>query len=67
MTRPAPPGGAQTPWRIFRSPLALAAVSGLGLVAALLTEGPVDYLWDLMVAAPLVVIAVKLARRRPRH
>lgn len=56
---PARPYGL---WRIFRTPLALAIVSLLGLVAALLVDGPLDYLWSLAVAVPPGVIAFHLAR-----
>jgi hypothetical protein len=50
-------------WRTFRAPLVLAVVSLLGLIAALLVDGPVDILWSLAVAVPLAVIAWALGRR----
>jgi hypothetical protein len=49
--------------RIFEIPAALAAVSGFGLVAALLTDGAFDLLWTLAVAAPVIVAAWAAARR----
>jgi len=49
--------------RIFAIPLLLALVSGVGLVAALLVDGPLDLLWSLAVATPLLAVA-RAARRR---
>ena len=55
------PNGA---WRVFRTPLLLAVVSGVGLVAALLAEGGADALWTLAVAFPVLVIGWALFRAR---
>ena len=57
----SPPGAA---WRTFRIPLVLALVSGGGLVAALLFDGPIDVVWGGTVAIPLLVIIWALATRR---
>jgi hypothetical protein len=53
----------QTPWGIFRVPLALGLVSFAGLVGALLVDGPIDLFWAAAVAAPLAVVLAGLARR----
>lgn len=59
----ATPAGRRTLWQIFRAPLVLAAVAAWGLVAALLMEGTVDWLWSSMVALPVVVIVSKARKR----
>jgi hypothetical protein len=56
-TRPRPAA------RIFAIPLLLAVVSGFGLVAALLVDGPLDMLWTLAVAAPILAAAWATRRR----
>jgi len=48
-------------WRIFAIPLGLGTVSLAGLVAALLTDGPIDLLWTLAIAAPLIAILKALS------
>ena len=45
---------------IYAIPLVLAAVSTLGLIAALLTDGPLDALWTAAIAVPILVIGWKL-------
>jgi len=47
--------------RIFAVPLALAGISLAGLVAALLTDGPIDLLWTLAIAVPLIAILIALS------
>ena len=54
-------------WRIFAVPALLAMVSALGLIAALLSAAPADWLWDACIAAPLVVTAVMLSRGFSRN
>jgi hypothetical protein len=44
-------------------PLALAVIAAWGLIAALLTEGPADFLWSSLAAVPLAAIAFGLMRR----
>ena len=53
-------------WRIYRTPAALAAISSIGLVAALVGDGLLDMIgWGLLVT-PLVVAAGYLFKfRRP--
>lgn len=59
--------GLRGAWRVFRIPLLLAVVSGFGLISALLVEGPMDLLWSLAVAVPVLAVCAALARsRRPR-
>lgn len=58
-----PPAGRRTLWQIFRVPLILAAVATWGLIAALLMEGPIDWLWSSMVALPAIVIVLKAYSR----
>lgn len=58
--------------RIFSIPLALAAISLAGPVAALLTDGPIDPLWTPAIAVPLTTILNTLLttvneRRRTTH
>jgi|GEM_PF-6883662 len=48
---------------IFGKPLILAAVSLIGLIAALLYDGPIDLLLGLIVAVPLVIIGFYWLRR----
>jgi len=61
------PAGRRTLWQILRAPLVLAVVATWGLVAALLMEGPVDWLWSMMVALPVGVIALKTFGRAKRE
>jgi hypothetical protein len=53
------PSGRRTLWQVLRIPLVLAVVATWGLVAALLMEGPIDWLWSSMVALPVGVIVLK--------
>jgi uncharacterized membrane protein YczE len=46
-----------TLWRIFRIPLLIAAVTLVGLLSALLGDGPWDALSWAALALPLAVIA----------
>jgi hypothetical protein len=55
--------GRRTLWQIFRAPLFLAVVATWGLIAALLMEGPIDWLWSSMVALPVIVIVAKMRNR----
>jgi len=55
--------GPRSTARIFAIPLLLAVLSGFGLVAALLVDGPLDLLWTLAIAAPLAAIAWATRRR----
>jgi len=48
---------------IFAIPLLITLMSGFGLVAALLTDGPLDLLWSLAVAAPVLTIVWAMWRR----
>ena len=50
--------------RVFAVPAALAAVSGAGLVWALLAEGGQDQAAGLAVAAPIIAVAWAAVRRR---
>ena len=43
--------------RVWRAPMGLAALSAVGLVAALLSDGPGDVLAWLTLAAPVAVVA----------
>ncbi|MED5606265.1 hypothetical protein VV867_01000 [Pseudomonas sp. JH-2] len=53
-------------WMVFRWPLALAVLSLVGLVSALVGDGPWDALSWFALGVPLVVILAALARaRRP--
>lgn len=53
-------------WMVFRWPLALAVLSLVGLVSALVGDGPWDALSWFALGIPLVVILAALARaRRP--
>ncbi|MCL6690975.1 hypothetical protein SAMN05216577_124106 [Pseudomonas citronellolis] len=53
-------------WMVFRWPLALAVLSLVGLISALVGDGPWDALSWFALGVPLVVILAALARaRRP--
>lgn len=52
--------------KIFAIPLLLGVISLIGLIAALVFEGPVDILWGGAVAVPLGVIALCLVRAQRR-
>jgi hypothetical protein len=39
-------------------------VSTIGLVVALLNDGPIDLVWSLLVALPVVVVVMKLLAGR---
>ncbi|PWU31774.1 hypothetical protein DK254_04740 [Pseudomonas sp. RW407] len=53
-------------WIVFRWPLALAVLSLVGLVSALVGDGPWDALSWFALGIPLLVILAALARaRRP--
>ncbi|MEL7939111.1 MULTISPECIES: hypothetical protein [Pseudomonas] len=53
-------------WMVFRWPLALAVLSLVGLVSALVGDGPWDALSWFALGIPLLVILAALARaRRP--
>jgi len=43
-------------WRIFRIPVYIGLLSAIGLVAALVSDGPADVLWTFLVAAPLAAV-----------
>lgn len=57
------PAGRRTLWQVLRVPVALAVVAMWGLVAALLMEGPVDWLWSSMVALPVGIVVFKTLGR----
>jgi hypothetical protein len=63
MSGPARDTRPRSAARIFAIPLLLAAMSGFGLVAALLVDGPLDMLWTLAVAAPILAAAWVMRRR----
>ena len=53
-------------WMVFRWPLALAVLSLVGLISALVGDGPWDALSWFALGVPLVVILAALPRaRRP--
>jgi hypothetical protein len=52
------PDATNGPWRIFRWPLLIAAVTLAGLLSALIGDGAYDVLSWLLLAALLGVIAV---------
>lgn len=62
MTRPSSRHSRTVP-AIFAVPALLAIASLIGLVAALLTDGPLDLLWSAIVAVPLLVIGWMLIKR----
>lgn len=62
MTRPSSRQGRTVP-AIFAVPALLAIASLIGLVAALLTDGPLDLLWSAIVAVPFLVIGWMLTKR----
>lgn len=49
---------------IFVVPVLLALISTTGLVAALLTDGPLDLLWSVAVAVPILLSIWALCVRR---
>ena len=49
-------------WRIFRIPLLIGLLSAIGLVAALVSDGPLDVLWTFLVAAPLAAVVLVSVR-----
>lgn len=51
-------------WRVFAIPLAIAAISLVGLVSALLGDGLKDWISWAALATPLVVIAWAARARR---
>lgn len=53
---------ANSPWRIFRWPFAIALVTTAGLLSALIGDGPYDILSWLLLGA-LVVVMVVMWRR----
>ena len=57
-------GGEQSLWAIFRVPLIVGVLSLIGLIGALLVEGPADGLFGLMLASTVVVTLWALMRRR---
>lgn len=59
---PYPRRGRSLP-AIFAVPALLAGASVAGLILALLTDGPLDLLWSMVVAAPLLAIGQSLIRR----
>jgi MYXO-CTERM domain-containing protein len=50
--------------RIFAVPALIAVVSGVGLVSALVDDGPGDWTSWAALAAPLAAVAYAWARRR---
>jgi hypothetical protein len=52
----------RTAGSIYRMPALLAIISLVGLVAALMVEGPIDLFWTIAVAAPLFAIAIFMTR-----
>lgn len=52
----------RTAGSIYRMPILLAIISLVGLVAALMVEGPIDLLWTIAVAVPLFAIGIFLTR-----
>ncbi|WP_417449761.1 hypothetical protein [Kordiimonas sp.] len=58
------PSSLRTPWQVFAVPVALAALSLLGLVSALTGDGMRDALSWAGLAAPVVVTLWALKVRR---
>ena len=56
--------GRKTLWQVFAIPLWLALACGVGLVAALLGDGPLDWLSWLMLVLPVAVTVWALRYRR---
>ncbi|PZU11835.1 hypothetical protein [Sphingomonas sp.] len=50
------PVGAQGNWRIFRWPLAIGLASAVGLVAALIGDGPYDIVSWIALGLTIVVM-----------
>lgn len=64
MNRPIPPPPPPGQFlRVFGAPLALAVLSLIGLLSALIGDGAFDTLSWLTLAAPIAVIGWFLARR----
>lgn len=55
----------QGAWRIFRWPLAIALASTVGLISALVGDGPYDVLSWLLLGGTVVIMA-EAWRRGPR-
>ena len=55
---------AQGPWRIFRWPLAIAAISLVGLLSALLGDGWADMLSWLLLGGLVALMALAWWRGR---
>ena len=53
--------------RVFAIPLLLGLVSGFGLIAALLSNGAIDWFWDGFVALPLVAILIAIVRHKAQN
>lgn len=53
-------------WMIFRWPLLLALLSGLGLISALLEDGVYDWVSWLSLGIPLLLISGVWWRMSPR-
>lgn len=56
--------GRHSLWRIFAIPCGLGLASALGLVAALLGDGPLDILSWLMLGLPVLATVWALRYRR---
>jgi hypothetical protein len=63
MTRPSSKRHDRTVPAIFAVPALLAVASLIGLIAALLTDGPLDLLWSAIVAVPLFEVVRRLIKR----
>lgn len=59
-----PRGAPRTTAEIFRVPAILAVVSSVGLVSALVGDGPFDLLSWIMLMVPVGAIAWACARHR---
>jgi hypothetical protein len=56
--------GGRRLWKILQLPLAVVLATAIGLAAALLGDGWWHWLSWLLLAIPLAIIALALARRR---